>query len=76
MANLKLRPSDKDELILNPITGKLDLIRIFNVDRIITCQRNSLGHSFKVYDPETDNYTEDGEPRVVTDNDGNVIVLG
>jgi hypothetical protein len=73
MADIK-RPADREELSLNPITKKLDLVRQFNPDRIVTANRNSAGHKFQTYDVQTNNYLEDG-PRVVIDNDGNVVVM-
>jgi hypothetical protein len=38
---------DKDELVINPITGKLDTVRTFNPDRIVVAQRNSAGRILK-----------------------------
>lgn len=74
MANPKQRPADREELSLNPITGKLDLVRQFNPDRIIVAERNSAGHILKTFDPESGAYLEDA-PEVVTDRDGNVITI-
>lgn len=74
MAFPTIRPSDRDELVLNPITGKLDMVRIFNPDRIVTCERNSAGHKFQTFDVQTQNYLEDG-PRVVIDQYGNVVTM-
>lgn len=74
MAQPKSRPADREELSLNPITGKLDLVRQFNPDRIVTAKRNSAGHKFQTFDVQTQNYLEDG-PRVVIDEDGNVVTM-
>jgi hypothetical protein len=74
MAFPTIRPSDRDELVLNPITGKLDMVRIFNPDRIVTCERNSAGHKFQTFDVQTQKYLEDG-PRVVIDQYGNVVTM-
>lgn len=68
------RPHDKEELVLNPLTGKLDMVRIFNPNRIVTAQRNSAGHKVATFDVQTNSYLEDG-PVIVTDEDGNVIVM-
>lgn len=68
------RPSDREELSLNPIYGKLDLIRQFNPDRIITAERNSAGHILQTYDVETGTYLADA-PEVVTDMNGNVVTV-
>lgn len=69
-----IRPSDRDELVLNPITGKLDVVRIFNPDRIVTAQRNAAGTIQTTYDRASQTYIDDG-PRVVIDNDGNVVTM-
>ena len=66
------RPNDREELVLNPVTGDLDLVRIFNADRIVTAERNSSGHKFHTFDIQSKTYLEDG-PRVVIDNNGNVV---
>lgn len=68
------RPHDRDELILNPITGELDMVRTFDPNRIVTANRNSAGHKFSTYDVQTSSYLEDG-PRVVIDNEGNVVTM-
>jgi hypothetical protein len=67
-------PRDKEELVLNPITGQLDVVRNFNSDRIVTAQRNSAGHIFHTWDPAYGVFLEDG-PRVVIDNNGNVVTI-
>lgn len=65
-------PKDKEELVYNPITGKLDVVKTFNPDRIVTAQRNAAGQTFMTWDPVSETFIEDG-PRVVTDNEGNVV---
>lgn len=68
-------PKDKDELVINPITGKLDTVRTFNPDRIVVAQRNSAGRVFKtveVYNSKEIIFLEDC-PQIVTDNNGNVV---
>jgi hypothetical protein len=65
-------PKDKEELVLNPVTGQLEVVKSFNPDRIVTAQRNSAGHVFHTWDPVYGIFVEDG-PRIVTDEDGNVV---
>lgn len=74
MAQPISRPADREELVLNPITGKLDVVTQFNPNRIVTCERNSAGHKFQTYDVQTGTYLEDG-PRVVIDMNGNVVTM-
>ena len=64
---------DKDELVLNPITGKLDTVRKFNENRIVTHERNLAGNTLMIYDQVSNTYIEMGF-LTVTDNDGNVVV--
>lgn len=73
MANQN-RPSDREELSLNPITGKLDLVRQFNPDRIVTAERNSAGTKFATFDKASETFLDDG-PRVVIDLNGNVVTM-
>jgi hypothetical protein len=65
-------PKDREELVLNPITGKLDVVRIFNPDRIVTAERNSAGHRFQTWDAASGTFIDDA-PVVVIDNNGNVV---
>lgn len=65
-------PKDKEELVLNPITGKLDIVKTFNPDRIITAQRNAAGQKFMTWDVASESFIEDG-PRIITDEEGNVV---
>ena len=64
---------DKDELVLNPITGKLDTVRIFNENRIVTHQNSLTGNTLMVYDVASNSYVEMGF-LTVTDEEGNVVV--
>lgn len=67
-------PYDKYEIVLNPVTGKLETVRVFNPDRIVTAQRNSAGRVFNTWDPGSGIFLEDG-PRVVIDEEGNVVTI-
>lgn len=71
----KRRPKDKEELVLNPITGKLDMVRKFDPDRIVTNSRNAAGSLLMTYDPGSNTHIPMDDV-VVTDNDGNVVVVG
>jgi hypothetical protein len=66
---------DKTAIDFNPITGKLDLVRKFNADRIVTNERNAAGTMLVTYDLASATYIEQ-DPLVVTDNEGNVVVVG
>lgn len=63
---------DKEELVLNPITGQLDLIRKFNPDRIITSEYNAAGGARVIWDVALSTWVEDG-PVVIMDSNGNVV---
>jgi hypothetical protein len=63
---------DKDEMVLNPITGKLDTVRIFNPNRILTHKLNAAGNPIMIYDPVSGQHITSG-PFVVIDNNGNVV---
>lgn len=65
-------PKDKQELVLNPATGQLDVINKFNSDRILTHSNNASGNPLMIYDPFLDSYQEMGD-LIVTDNQGNVV---
>jgi len=67
-------PKDKEELVVNPTTGKLDVVRIFNENRIITHEKNSVGNPLLIYDPAASAYIP-LDFLTVTDNDGNVVVV-
>ena len=64
---------DKDELILNPVTGQLDMVRTFNANRIVTDDLNSAGNPLMVYDMQSGLYVSAGF-QIVTDEFGNVIL--
>ena len=67
-------PKDKQELVLNPVTGKLDTINKFNPDRIITHDKNAAGNKMKLFDPESNAYVDMGD-LIVTDENGDVVVV-
>jgi len=69
-----VRPADREEFSLNPITGQLDLVRIFDPNRIITHERNAAGSLLSTYDSFSGTQIADG-PKVVVDNNGNVVFL-
>lgn len=64
---------DKQELVLNPITGKLDMVQIFNENRVVTHSLNQAGNKLQLLDPLTGVFMEMGD-LIVTDNEGNIIV--
>lgn len=66
---------DKETILFNPITGKLDMALKFNPDRIVTNERNAAGTLLMTYDPASQTHIM-GDPLVVTDNNGNVVVVG
>jgi hypothetical protein len=65
---------DKEELVLNPVTKKLDTVRSFNENRIVTHEKNSVGNPLVMFDPVAAAYVS-LDFLTVTDNDGNVVVL-
>jgi hypothetical protein len=69
------RVNDKTKYEFNPLTGEFDLVVKFNPDRIITAERNAAGTTNVVYDMASGTYMA-MEPQIVTDNNGNVIVVG
>jgi hypothetical protein len=66
---------DKTSIDFNYLTGKFDLVRVFNPDRIVTHEKNAAGTMLMTYDPASQTHIQAG-PEVVTDNDGNVVVVG
>jgi hypothetical protein len=64
---------DQDILVLNPVTGQLDMVRKFNADRIVTHMMNQAGNPLVVYDPLSGTYLS-MDAVIVTDNNGNVVV--
>lgn len=75
MSVLNKTVKDKETILFNPITGKLDLALKFNADRIVTNERNSAGHLLMTYDAASGLFIPN-DPLVVTDNEGNVVVVG
>lgn len=75
MSVLNKEVSDKTKVEFNPITGKFDLTTKFNENRILTNEYNAAGHKLVVFDPASGTYM-DMDPVVVTDNEGNVLVVG
>lgn len=66
---------DFEKILINYITGKLDLAIEFNANRIVTHERGITGRPLMDYDAALDRHVVAG-PRAITDNDGNVIVVG
>ena len=64
---------DKEELVLNPITGQLDLVNKFNPDRILTHRMNPAGNPRVTYDLNSGLWVTDDDT-IVTDSNGNVVV--
>lgn len=66
---------DKTALDFNYLTGKFDLVRKFNPDRIVTNRLNAAGTKRMTYDAASQTHIED-DADIVTDMDGNVVVVG
>jgi uncharacterized protein YbbK (DUF523 family) len=66
---------DKTKYVYNFDTDLLDVVDKFNVDRIVTAERNPAGTKNMIYDPASGTHIESG-PTVVIDNEGHVIVVG
>lgn len=66
---------DKTGLDFNYITGKLDLVKKFNPDRIVTNMYNAAGTQLVTFDLASGKYIS-MDPVVVTDNEGHVVVVG
>ncbi len=75
MTVLDKKVKDKETILFNPITGKLDLALKFNPDRIVTNERNAAGTMLMTYDPASGTHIP-ADPAIVTDNNGNVVVVG
>lgn len=75
MSVLDKTVKDKETILFNPITGKLDMALKFNPDRIVTNERNSAGTLLMTYDSASGLFIP-MDPVVVTDNEGNVVVVG
>jgi len=68
-------PKDREDIVLNALTGKLDVVVKFNPDRILTHQYNAAGNKNMIYDPASNTHIE-MDPQIVFDNLGNVVVVG
>lgn len=75
MSVLDQTVKDKETILFNPITGKLDMALKFNPDRIVTHERSSTGYMLMNYDPASGTHIL-ADPAIVTDNNGNVVVVG
>lgn len=75
MSVLDQTVKDKETILFNPITGKLDMALKFNPDRIVTNERNAAGTMLMTYDPASGMHIP-SDPAIVTDNAGNVVVVG
>jgi hypothetical protein len=65
---------DKIGIVFNPLSGQFDMVKTFNPNRIVTNTYNQAGNKLKIYDVVSGLYLDLG-PQVVTDNDGNVVVV-
>ena len=63
---------DKIQAILNPFSKKLDMVRIFNPNRIITAELNADASPRVVWSTVSNSWIPDG-PTIITDDDGNVV---
>ena len=72
---LDKKVKDKETVLFNPITGKLDMALKFNPDRIVTHELNAAGSQLMTYDVRSNSFIPDS-PSIVTDNNGNVVVVG
>lgn len=75
MSVLNKNVKDKTGYEYNVFTDEMDVVRKFNVDRIVTAERNAAGHLNMIYDPASGTHIEAGAA-VVTDINGNLIVVG
>lgn len=75
MSVLDKTVKDKETILFNPITGKLDMALKFNPDRVITNERNAAGTMLTTYDPASGMHIP-SDPTIVTDSNGNVVVVG
>lgn len=66
------RPHDKEEQVINPLTGEFDTVRIFDPNRILTSEYIHTGSIRAVYDTASATYVQDN-PVIVIDNHGNVV---
>lgn len=65
---------DKIKIEFNPITGEFDLISEFNVDRIVTHKLTPFANQIQWFDPVQNLYYS-ADDQVVTDGNGNVVVI-
>ena len=65
---------DKKKMVINPITGKVDVVAEFNTSKIITHSKNQMGNDIVFFDPNFNIYVP-ADDMVVTDNEGNVVSL-
>lgn len=75
MSVLDKTVKDKETILFNPITGKLDMALKFNPDRIVTNERTATGSLLMTYDMASNSFIP-ADPAIVTDNNGNVVVVG
>lgn len=75
MSVLDKKVKDKETILFNPITGKFDMALKFNPDRIVTHEMNAAGSMLMTYDPRSGTFIPQ-DPLIVTDNNGNVVVVG
>ena len=67
--------NDEVKLKFNPVTGQFDTVVKFNPKRIVSHEYNMAGTRNMIYDPASRTYVEMGA-QIVTDDEGNVIVIG
>ncbi len=65
---------DKIKFEFNPITGELDMVSEFNVNRIVTHELTPLANKIQWFDPVTSSYYN-ADSQIVTDGNGNVVVI-
>lgn len=75
MSVLNKKVKDKVGYEFNVFTDELDVVNKFNVDRIVTSQRNAAGMLNMIFDPASGTHIESGNS-IVIDRNGNVVVVG
>ena len=65
---------DKTSYEYNFDTEKVDIVKKFNVDRIVTVEYNAAGTKNMTYDQASGTHINEGF-QVVTDENGNVVVI-
>ncbi len=68
------KPKDKLKYEVNAITGELDLVSEFNVNKIITHKLTPFATPRMDYDPVQGVYYE-ADDGIVTDSNGNLVVI-